>query len=82
MTNSICHFCVNWRVTIWDHRIKRIDRTIWCMSAMTLWDPVLHLVGQSPGPAVSALHFVLSGKFIEICVNDSNRKASFLLYYV
>lgn len=48
---------------------------------MTLWDPVLHLVGQPSGPARSAVHFVLSEQFIEISVNYSNRKTSFPLYH-
>lgn len=48
---------------------------------MTLWDSVLHLAGQSPGPARCAVHFVLPEKFIEMCVNDSNRKSSPPLYH-
>lgn len=78
--NSLCHFCDNWGVIIWGHRIKRIDRTIQSVSAMTLWGPRSHLLGQSPGPDGPAVHFVVSEKFIEICINDSNRTASFPLY--
>lgn len=74
VTISLCHFCDNWRVTVWGHHSEYV-----CYDSL---EACTYPGGHSPGLAGSVVYFILSEEFIEISVKDSSRKASFPLYHM